>query len=531
MWLYVPSVSAQESRALESVSSLPLSSSSAKRLSRSCTWKGKATLPRYWSQGWRRDPWLRLLSGATLPRCFAARAALTWLKHQPTSGLEESPASPGALPANRKERMTIATFGRMFGARWRSWLLVPSSWKTSQDSLFGTDSDESQETYRRWVTGWQQSCSRLRTLVRATAVSGSSSWHTAKVASGGYESLRGEVILTLQGAAQSWGTPRVGTNEGLPCPASTGNGSRIEDQAVMWMTPRATRVPESMETVDARRAKQEAEMKAGGFRYGGNLSIDTQAATWYTPNVPNGGRKSPGIVENKGKTEKGKRQVGLENQVGAWTLDIAPSVATQCRPSTSETTSAESASENWPTPDANATTRTNKSLSEGSTIRPALALLAQQWPTPKAWDGRRETEPTPAELSRDSLDLKNAAPIWSTPRGTDGEKGGPNQTFGAGGVPLPAQAFHFSPPDQQTPDGQTFFYWTRELRRQYRLIRFLLGLKRVLNPTFAEWLMSLPPQWSCAGIGFGPSETEWFLYKQRSASCLRILLSQEPNDG
>src|SRR5574337_90086 len=30
----------------------------------------------------------------------------------------------------------------------------------------------------------------------------------------------------------------------------------------------------------------------------------------------------------------------------------------------------------------------------------------------------------------------------STPRASDGEKGGPNQSFGAGGMPLPAQAFH-----------------------------------------------------------------------------------------
>ena len=34
------------------------------------------------------------------------------------------------------------------------------------------------------------------------------------------------------------------------------------------------------------------------------------------------------------------------------------------------------------------------------------------------------------------------AALWSTPRASDGEKGGPNQSFGAGGMPLPAQAFH-----------------------------------------------------------------------------------------
>jgi hypothetical protein len=35
--------------------------------------------------------------------------------------------------------------------------------------------------------------------------------------------------------------------------------------------------------------------------------------------------------------------------------------------------------------------------------------------------------------------------IWSTPRASDGEKGGPNMSFGAGGQPLPAQAAHTWP--------------------------------------------------------------------------------------
>lgn len=34
---------------------------------------------------------------------------------------------------------------------------------------------------------------------------------------------------------------------------------------------------------------------------------------------------------------------------------------------------------------------------------------------------------------------------WSTPRASDGEKGGPNQSFGAGGQPLPAQMHQASP--------------------------------------------------------------------------------------
>lgn len=36
--------------------------------------------------------------------------------------------------------------------------------------------------------------------------------------------------------------------------------------------------------------------------------------------------------------------------------------------------------------------------------------------------------------------------MWGTPRASDGEKGGPNQSFGAGGMPLPAQAAQWTTP-------------------------------------------------------------------------------------
>jgi hypothetical protein len=45
----------------------------------------------------------------------------------------------------------------------------------------------------------------------------------------------------------------------------------------------------------------------------------SDCSSWPTPNVPNGGRAlSPEDVAAKGKTAKGKRQVGLENVVSFW---------------------------------------------------------------------------------------------------------------------------------------------------------------------------------------------------------------------
>lgn len=42
--------------------------------------------------------------------------------------------------------------------------------------------------------------------------------------------------------------------------------------------------------------------------------------------------------------------------------------------------------------------------------------------------------------------LNDKVANWGTPRASDGEKGGPNQSFGAGGMPLPAQAAQWTTP-------------------------------------------------------------------------------------
>lgn len=77
------------------------------------------------------------------------------------------------------------------------------------------------------------------------------------------------------------------------------------------------------------------------------------------------------------------------------------------------------------------------------------------WPAPTAVDFARSEETiakvqakrferagqltTPLYLGDVMRRVPEAAAPWSTPRASDGEKGGPNQSFGAGGTPLPAQ--------------------------------------------------------------------------------------------
>lgn len=61
------------------------------------------------------------------------------------------------------------------------------------------------------------------------------------------------------------------------------------------------------------------------------------------------------------------------------------------------------------------------------------------WPTPTVADVTGGRKARSGACSDEPLLNGLMASTWSTPRATDGEKGGPNMSFGAGGTPLPAQ--------------------------------------------------------------------------------------------
>ena len=105
------------------------------------------------------------------------------------------------------------------------------------------------------------------------------------------------------------------------------------------------------------------------------------------------------------------------------------------------------------------------------------------------------------------------ASYWSTPRASDGEKGGPNQAFGAGGQPLPAQAFHTAMwPTATAVDGARGLT-TRPQDTGIPLpqrVGQVLGIppagslattekRGVLNPAFPCWLMGYPIAWVYSG--------------------------------
>ena len=74
----------------------------------------------------------------------------------------------------------------------------------------------------------------------------------------------------------------------------------------------------------------------------------------------------------------------------------------------------------------------------------ASGSTGSPWPTPTLADvqGGRKTR---SGARSGELLMNGLLASWSTPRASDGEKGGPNMSFGAGGQPLPAQMHKASP--------------------------------------------------------------------------------------
>jgi hypothetical protein len=168
------------------------------------------------------------------------------------------------------------------------------------------------------------------------------------------------------------------------------------------------------------------------------------------------------------------------------------------------------------------------------------AMAGKMWPSPAARDlkGANGTEHLTNGTGRLHLDqLPNfVAHLWSTPRASDGEKGGPNMSFGAGGAPLPAMAASWMTPrvatgkytrdtgqkgkERPTIDGQACRF---SLPPQEPLPPGTTPLqqRRTLNPQFVSWLMGWPPGW----IAFACSEMELFRWKQRMRSALSSFAS------
>ena len=198
----------------------------------------------------------------------------------------------------------------------------------------------------------------------------------------------------------------------------------------------------------------------------------------------------------------------------------------------------------------------------------ACDFMAQTWMTPRTVLGgftRDKGDP-----AKERPTLEGQAHLWGTPRASDAEKGGPNQSFGAGGTPLPAQAANWPSPaardhkGENSPEhlvngtgrlhmdqlpnavahgfsrpapatvlaGLPASQWRPTSRRLLRsvtshvsqrsLARWLRRgnwKKRRLNPLFVEWLMGWPSGHALCAC----SAMAWCLWQQRMRGALSAL--------
>ncbi|HOV05439.1 MAG TPA: hypothetical protein PLG99_13615 [Kaistiaceae bacterium] len=166
----------------------------------------------------------------------------------------------------------------------------------------------------------------------------------------------------------------------------------------------------------------------------------------------------------------------------------------------------------WPT----ATVRDHKGSgpatvrTDGRSRMDMLGFVAERgWMTPRVATGAYTRDGGAKGSERPTLE--GQARLWSTPRASDGEKGGPNQAFSAGGEPLPAMACRHGRQDPETlTDGVPSS-----------------SASPRLNPLFVEWLMGWPAGWTLMALpgstGFACSATGLCRWSQAMRSELSQL--------
>ena len=186
------------------------------------------------------------------------------------------------------------------------------------------------------------------------------------------------------------------------------------------------------------------------------------------------------------------------------------------RASARRTSGSGSTGSQWPTPQARdyrSVTGREHLQRDNHMQNLNVAATYSTWPTPTVPNGGRQpkggamttTGQTPDGKKR-QVDINFIAQAtWSTPRASDGEKGGPNMSFGAGGQPLPAQAAA-TWPTPTTRDGKDGSFCpnvpTNALlgREVWSGDGEPTAKRGALNPEFVCWLMGFPGAWDACGV-------------------------------
>jgi len=309
-------------------------------LALSSTWRGKLQRPQSWRRVWKTAACAKLLSGPTLEPSTAARLMAEWTESLAASHVPTCPLPGDRLGSTETPADCISSTCESFAKFSPDGSLLKTS---RQFSLFQQEEPYCENLPR---SGSMRNGELYERPMLAPRIDGTglSSWPTPKSQDGIHPGATiakpgSQVYLTimannwptprsedlescgnhpgavdsLTGATRQWATPNCRDDHNPSTPESPRTARKLEqgwtidlnEQAAWWTTPQAH---------DAAGGNPERVGRFGTKHGGANLADDV--TLWKTPDVPNGGRTMTAEdVAANGSTDKGKRQVGLENQV------------------------------------------------------------------------------------------------------------------------------------------------------------------------------------------------------------------------
>ncbi len=264
--------------------------------------------------------------------------------------------------------------------------------------------------------------------------------------------------------------------------------------------------------------------------------------------APSKSTTKAGLIPSSARTSSGISTANSPLPFRHWSdWAVALRAEYSARPRPERATDA-SGSSSWPS--ATVGDSRNAANSTAGRNRPASAFAnadtlvdaVRKWPTPDAGLHNDGEEPATfldrqARLRAKGINgngmgfpLAMAVKVWSTPKASDGEKGGPNMRGSKGNQPLPAQAAHWPTPltaddgrkvtarSAQPQHCKVAEAWPDPHSRPDQPTRAggrSSPERRRLNPLFVEWLMGWPEGLS----GFDTAATASCRSPQPSPGC------------
>jgi hypothetical protein len=459
-WIHIPDTSITSRSAPAAADSMSVSNWQFHVLAAFCWRRGKPLHARHWLRLCKRASWLKLLYGAMSEPSTADHGVVSWM-----ASLAGSRVSPIPSPVASAENSTIATSGRRPAASSRKAGPGTSSSRTSaacsrRGMTKSLERSEFTETFASWAMRLREDCLRRKKRARRISASASSSL--------------------------AWQTP-ISADSGEKATQASHQNS-LSKQGKNWSTPDAGVFGDGHDPEAFLERREKVKAKGiNGNGMGTPLAVQA-SGTW------------PTMRTGLGATS----QLPADPKLGTSRIEDAAGM--------------------WPTATAsrggdNTNSAAVKERGHGNN----LIGVVQQWPAPRARDGKGAPDELRLENSRP---LNEVAKVWSTPR-VSADRTSPNAMdrqdsmaalsigqqaeIAIGEVPREIyllgeraqRRLGFDPSSLPAPmtetDGATSSPEPRSL-----------------NPLFVEWLMGWPSGWTLLALTDSAcSATEWSLYKQQ----------------